>query len=61
MSRKDFELIARVVRSFNDSMTRDVLTAKFASELRGSNANFDATRFAKSCGVNVPKGGEYIT
>lgn len=56
MTRKDFELIARTVKSFNDAQTRDVLAAKFAKELSGTNANFDPTRFAKACGVNVPKG-----
>ena len=44
MTRKDFELIARIVRK-HGGPSRDVLAASFAVELQSTNPNFDPDRF----------------
>lgn len=62
MTRKDFELIASVLRGLrlntgtdDDNLTyNEVLTqvsAALAQALRGTNANFDRSRFLRACGV----------
>jgi len=53
MTRKDFQLIADVLKGHSDSpMNRCVieqLTLTFATELAKTNANFNQQRFVKAC------------
>lgn len=59
MTRKDFELIARVLRetrvSGDESPAKDAIlndaAYHFAAELRYTNERFDADRFLTACGV----------
>lgn len=55
MTRKDFELVARVLRDYaaeHPAATdaRDVLAVAFASEFAERNDRFDEARFRKACG-----------
>jgi hypothetical protein len=55
MTRKDFELIARVIKNSDevaDDMTREAIASIFTAELVATNPNFDRARFLKACGVN---------
>jgi hypothetical protein len=53
MTRKDFELIARVVRehirSADDASEGNCIALSFADALAGTNPNFDRARFLKAC------------
>jgi hypothetical protein len=54
MSRKDFELIARVLREAHysdhlDDLTVDELAERFASALSATNPNFNHSRFLRAC------------
>lgn len=56
MTRKDFELIAAVIRDarLERPLYRpawDYIAKDFARELRGTNANFDRDRFLRAAGV----------
>ncbi len=54
MTKKDFELIARVILELELSLgvSQSKLIAEcFAGALRGTNPRFDAERFLKACGV----------
>lgn len=52
MSRKDFEMIARVLRDpslhLQDSKRR-ALASRFADELAATNSRFDRERFIAAC------------
>jgi hypothetical protein len=53
MSRKDFELIAAVLKARRDhigSAYTELLAADFADRLTATNAAFDRARFLKACG-----------
>jgi hypothetical protein len=53
VSRKDFELIARTLRSWRDSLgDRKAwsLANDFADELARANPEFDRVRFMRACG-----------
>lgn len=55
MTRKDFELIARVIKNSDevaDDMTREALADMFADKLADTNPAFDRARFITACGVN---------
>lgn len=56
MTRKDFQLIARVIKESEgaviDDLSRDGLAEMFADELASTNPAFDRARFLKACGVN---------
>jgi hypothetical protein len=55
MTRKDFELIASVIRNTDevaDSQTRDALAEMFADKLAGTNDRFNRETFLKACGVS---------
>lgn len=68
MTRKDYELIARVVSQVEPNVTvtrycgddvdrphvtmRDRLAHAFADELAAENPRFDRARFLKACGVS---------
>jgi pentose-5-phosphate-3-epimerase len=49
MTRKDFELIARVVKSIQDKDVRNATALNFATELKHVNPRFDTTRFVSAC------------
>ena len=59
MSRKDFELIARVLRAQRDHATDaelwrlDQTARAFADELSATNPRFDRVRFLRACGVSA--------
>lgn len=50
MSRKDFELLARTIRTMPEDF-RHVVANYFATALVGHSATFDKARFLKACGV----------
>ncbi len=50
MSRKDFVLIAEVIRTCKiDKTSKDVVINRFCAELRGTNPLFDSSRFIAAC------------
>lgn len=54
MSKKDYELIADLLRNVKVWMSSDdfkSLVAVFAAELASTNARFNADRFRKACGL----------
>jgi hypothetical protein len=54
MTKQDFEMIARVLRTHRDDFgdKRALRVAQdFADELQGYNDRFDRARFMKACGV----------
>jgi hypothetical protein len=56
MSRKDFNLIAEVIKAMNlDAETRRYVAEQFAARLSTTNARFDEFRFIMACtpGRNV--------
>ena len=48
MSRKDYELIATVIRSLEPT-DRPYLAERFAEALAGTNERFDHSRFLAAC------------
>lgn len=56
MTKRDFELIARVLKTWRDDFgaKRALGVAQdFADELQGTNPQFDRARFLKACGVEA--------
>ncbi len=51
MTRKDFELIARVVSNITNTTSRRGVAEAFASELSATNPRFNRARFLDACGV----------
>jgi hypothetical protein len=56
MTRKDFELIARVIHNYPSHAAslraaRESFARAFADELGKTSATFDRARFLKACGV----------
>ena len=54
MTRRDFELIARVLRESRDVLPPallEVIAERFASALVTANERFDWGRFVRACGV----------
>lgn len=51
MTRRHFELIARVVAQVDDAKARERLAWAFAHELAQTNDRFDCSRFVEACGV----------
>lgn len=52
MSKKDYELIARVLRGFTfgiDENEGELLAERFADELRATNPRFHRERFIAAC------------
>jgi len=49
MTRKDFELIARVIRNIDDKDSRNQTALNFATELKQTNPRFDTQRFVTAC------------
>jgi hypothetical protein len=56
MTRKDYELIADVIKSLDeviDETAFAVLVVRLAGALAGDNPRFDGIKFAQACGVYV--------
>lgn len=55
MSRKDYELIARIIDELptGDEVDRLIIAKEFAWALAHENPRFDRERFLKACGVEV--------
>ena len=56
MTRKDYELIADVIKNLDeviDETAFAVLDVRLAGALAGDNPRFDGVKFAQACGVNV--------
>ena len=49
MTRKDFQMIADVVKTIEDSKTRHTVAMNFAVKLKGVNPRFDISRFVGAC------------
>ena len=49
MTRKDFQLIADVVKTIDDKQTRDAVAVTFAQKLNTLNPRFNMTRFCLAC------------
>ncbi len=49
MTRKDFEIITRIISRLPDDMTRSEVAWAFAGGLTSTNARFDVPRFVKAC------------
>ncbi len=49
MTRKDFQLVARVVSTIDDLQTRNTVALNFAIELNKQNDRFDTVRFLSAC------------
>lgn len=54
MSRKDFALVADIIRNLPPTATREQVAERFATGLKPSNAHFNAELFTKACD---PKAG----
>lgn len=55
MTRKDFQLIANVIRDLDEVIDADaleVLADNMADALEDTNSAFDRARFLSACGVN---------
>lgn len=62
MTRKDYELIAKVLLNSSDLMdevSMAFLIENFANELVDGNPRFDRNRFATACGM-TPEQVDYI-
>lgn len=49
MTRKDYVLIARVIRDIGQDSTRCTVATQFADALGRENANFDRNKFLTAC------------
>jgi len=49
MTRRDFNLIADVIRQLPPQVSRDALARAFAAELPVTNPNFNRDRFLDAC------------
>jgi hypothetical protein len=49
LTRKDFQLIADVVKTIDNKDTRQHVALTFAHRLQGTNPNFNVTRFVDAC------------
>lgn len=49
MSRKDFELVADIIRDLPPTATREQVAERFATGLKPHNAHFKAEPFVKAC------------
>jgi hypothetical protein len=53
MSRKDFELIAKIIATELEGTPKEKAAYAFASCLKQTNAKFDPQRFLKACKVKT--------
>ena len=49
MTRKDFEMIAKVVKTIDDEETRNTVALNFGVLLRRTNDRFNLVRFVAAC------------
>ena len=49
MTRKDFQMIADVVKRIDDKDPRHTVAMNFAVKLKGVNPRFDISRFVGAC------------
>lgn len=56
MSKRDYELIARVVATIMDPETRWAVADAFAITLRRDNPSFNIATFLKACKASKEKG-----
>tara|TARA_R100001163_G_scaffold25781_1_gene21094 strand:- start:78 stop:266 length:189 start_codon:yes stop_codon:yes gene_type:complete len=49
MTRKDFQMIADVVKNIEDSKTRHIVAMDFALKLKAVNPRFDISKFVGAC------------
>ena len=49
LTRKDFQLIADVVKTIDNKDTRDAVAVTFAQKLNTLNPRFNMTRFCLAC------------
>ena len=49
VSRKDFQMIADVVKNIDDRETRHSVAMDFAMRLKGENPRFNISRFVGAC------------
>ena len=49
LTRKDFQLIADVVKTIDNKDTRQHVALTFAHRLQDTNRNFNVTRFVDAC------------
>jgi len=54
MTRRDFNLIAGVIRQLPAQVSRDALARAFAAELPATNPNFNLGRFLDACEPKAP-------
>ena len=53
MTRKDFQLIANVVKTIDDENTRNVTALNFGVLLRRTNDRFNLVRFVAACNAKA--------
>jgi len=53
MTRKDFELIADVIKGMEDPKARESAAQAFADRLRLVNPRFNRARFMEACNVEA--------
>mgnify|MGYP003152141621 CR=1 FL=1 len=56
MTRKDFELIARVISDSRFYLWQPQIAKAFADELATTNTRFDRERFLEACNVTEDRG-----
>lgn len=49
MTKKDFELIAEIIRSLPDTTSREGIAWKFSQALATANPRFNVKRFIEAC------------
>ena len=53
MTRKDFQLIATVVKTIDDTNTRNTTALNFGVLLRRTNPRFNLVRFVEACNAKA--------
>jgi hypothetical protein len=61
MTRKHFELIAKIVKNIEDVDTRTQVAMDFAHALRGENPRFNVCHFVEACGGTTPNTPDAVT
>ena len=63
MTRKDFQMIADVVKMIDDKDTRHTVAMNFAVKLKGVNPRFSVSKFVGACNsfATVEAAGDEVT
>lgn len=56
MSRKDFQMIADVVKNIDDSKVRHAVAMDFAMKLKAVNPRFNISKFVGACNSHAAVG-----